>query len=127
MADDARLKLDLRLSPAGEPDPAVLDDLIRLIRQGVATVPPSAPKVADPGECRPPDPGELGGLEQAVRSRIEQASAANQADVARRADLAAKPDAAPQLADEARAAAEQVVAAVQRAVLRGVAVRVPDR
>lgn len=127
---DPRVKLDLRLSPAdGEPDPAVLDDLVRLIRQGLATVPTAAPRVADAPGWRAPDPAEAAGvrgLETRAKHRIEQASAASQADADRRAALAAQPDSTPQLADEARAAAEQVVAAVQRAVLGGLAVRVPD-
>ena len=38
MAEDAKQKLELRFVPAeGEPDPALLDDLVRLIKQGIAT------------------------------------------------------------------------------------------
>src|SRR5436305_1318722 len=59
MADDPRLKLDLRLGPAdGPPDPALLDDLIRLIKQGVASAPKGAPGIADAAGYRKPDEDE---------------------------------------------------------------------
>lgn len=95
----------------------------------MATVPTAAPRVADAAGWRAPDPAEAAdvrGLETRVKHRIEQASAASQADADQRAAVAAQPESAAKLADDARAAAEQVVAAVQRAALRGLAVRVPD-
>lgn len=130
MADEPRLKLELRVGPADSPpDVAVLDDLVRLIRQGVTTAPKAAPQVADGPGFRQPTPDEqrdLRDLTSKVEHRIEQASAASVAAVARRAEVAAQPDGAAKLADESLKAAERVVSAVGRAVLRGVAVRVAD-
>lgn len=132
MDDDARLKLTFRLVPAdGRPaDPAVLDDIVRLIRQAVATAPKDAPRVAEPAEgFREPigdETRDLRGLEARIETRIQQASAASQAAVEKRAELARQPDSREKLADEARVAAERVVAAVQRAVLQRVNVSSPE-
>ena len=129
MADDARFKLELRLSPVnGAPDPLILDDIIRLIQQGILTARKDAPQITDPLEFHSPAPGneEARALVSNIRSRIEKASAESQAAVDKRAAVAATPDSEQPLADEARRAAEYVVAAVQRAILRGVKVRVSD-
>jgi hypothetical protein len=130
--DDAKLRLDLRLVPADDrpADPVVLDDIVRLIRQAVVTAPEEAPKVTEPAEgFRQPSADEnrdLRSLESRIKNRIEQASAESQAVIEKRAETAKQPDGEPRLKDEALRAAEQVVSAVQRAILRGVAVRVPE-
>ncbi len=127
MAEDAKLKLEVRLVPAeGEPNAALFDDLVRLIRQGAATVSNQAPPVSTAGEFVAPADKSQNELEAKVRSRIEQASAASQADVAKRAEVAQQPDGESKLADEALEAAANVVAAVYRLLHHGVAVRVPD-
>lgn len=132
MPDDASLKLDLRLVPADDrpADPAVLDDIVRLIRQAVATTPRDAPAVGEPvGGFREPTAEEtrnLRGLESKIKHRVEQASRESQAAAEKRAETAAQPDAGQKLAEESLRAAERLVAAVRRAILRGVAVRVPD-
>jgi hypothetical protein len=130
MADNARWILELRLSPVnGAPDPIILDDIIRLIQQGIHTAPKQAPQVADPPEFPPPDDEneEARALVSNIRSRIQKASAESQASVDKRAAVASTPNSEQQLAEESRRAAEYVVAAVQRAILRGVKVRLPDR
>jgi len=133
VADDARLKLTFRLVPADDrpADPAVLDDIVRLIRQAFATVPKDAPAVAVPvgGFHEPTDDQErraVRGLESRIENRIQEASAASQAAVEKRAETAARPDGRQQLADDALAAAERVVAVVQSALLRRVALRAPE-
>jgi hypothetical protein len=126
---DAKLKLSLRLAPADDrpADPVVIDDIIRLIKQAVATVPKDSPAVTAPADgFHPPTGEELRELDTKTQHRIEQASAASRAAVEQRAETAAQPDGDQKLAAEALAAAERVVSAVQRAVLRNVAVRVPD-
>ncbi|MDY3553979.1 hypothetical protein R5W24_003093 [Gemmata sp. JC717] len=110
----------------GAPDPVVLDDLVKLIRQGVATAPKQAPQMSTAGEFIAPSDGSQNSLETQVRHRIEQASNASVADVAKRAETAKQPDGEAQLADEALAAAQEVVAAVQRMLLRGIVVQVPE-
>jgi hypothetical protein len=133
VADDARLKLTFRLVPADDrpADPAVLDDIVRLVRQAVATVPKDAPSVTVPsaGFHEPTDEEkrEILGLESRIENRIQEASAASQAAVVKRAETAARPDGRQQLADDARAAAERVVAVVQSALLRRVALRVREQ
>ena len=127
MPEDATRKLDIRLVPAeGEPDAALLDDLIRLIKEGVVTAPKQAPQVSTAGEFVVPPDNSQNALETRIKHRIEQASNASEADVAKRAETAKQPDGDAKLAEEALAAALNVVAAVQRAVIRGVAVRVPE-
>ncbi|QJW94290.1 hypothetical protein [Frigoriglobus tundricola] len=127
MSEDAKQKLDLRLVPAeGEPDIALLDDLVRLIKQGVVTAPKQAPQVNTTGEFAAAPDHSQNALETRIKHRIEQASNASEADVAKRAEIAKQPDGDARLAEEALAAAQNVVAAVQRAILRGIAVRVPD-
>jgi hypothetical protein len=129
VAGDPDRKLEYRVVPAdAPPDHQVLDDLIRLVRQGIATASDKYPQVSDGSGFRTPDPGDqrdLGSVEAKVKHRIEQASQESQAAVAERAKLAARPDSDQKLADEARKAAELVVSAVQRALLRGVRVQVP--
>lgn len=129
MAELASLKLSLRLTPAeGEPDAALLDDLIRLVKQAVAT--PPVP-VTDPpaGEVHPPT-GEaqkaLASLESKIKHRIEQASAESRRQVEQRAALVQQPDGEQKARDMALAAAQQVVSAVHRAMLRGVIVSTPE-
>lgn len=127
MAEDAKLKLDVRLVPAeGEPDPALLDDLIRLIKQAVVTAPPQAPQVSTTGEFYVADDNSQNALETKIKHRIEQASADSQAEVQKRAELAKQPDGEAKLATEALEAARNVVSAVQRTIIRGVEVRVSD-
>lgn len=127
MAEDATRQLELRLVPAeGAPDAALFDDLVRLIQQGVATAPKQAPQVATTGSFIAPADKSQNALEAKVCSRIDEASKASEAAVAKRAEVAQRPDGDTQLADEALAAAQDVVAAVQRMLLRGIAVRVPE-
>lgn len=132
MADDAKLKLTFRLVSAdGRPaDPVVLDDIVRLIRQAVATAPKDAPTVAAPthGFREPPnedDARTLRGLEAKIENRIQEASAASQKAVELRAGTAVQPDGPQKLAAESLAAAQRVVSAVQRAILQRVAVTAP--
>ncbi|MDY3561505.1 hypothetical protein R5W23_002783 [Gemmata sp. JC673] len=126
MTEDAKQKFELRLVPAeGAPDPVVFDDLVKLIRQGIATAPKQAPQISTSSEFDLPPDNSQNPLETQVRHRIEQASNASVADVAKRAEIAKQPDGEAQLADEALAAAQEVVAAVQRMLLRGIAVQVP--
>ncbi|HUR54126.1 MAG TPA: hypothetical protein VMZ71_08340 [Gemmataceae bacterium] len=130
MPDVAEKQLDLRLVPAeGPPDPQVLDDIIRLIKQAVVTLPKDAPQLAAEGELRPPTPDEqpeVNAAEAKIKHRIEQASRESQAFVEKRAETAVQPDGEQKLAEESLKAARRVVSAVQRAILRGVAVRVPE-
>ncbi len=127
MPEDAKLQLDVRLVPAeGEPDPALLDDLVRLIKQGIVTAPPQAPQVSTNGEFHAPPDNSQNALQAKVIKRIDEASKASEADVAKRAETAKQPDGEQKLADKSLAAAQNVVAAVQRAIIRGIAVRVPD-
>lgn len=127
MAEEAKQKLDLRLVPAeGESDAALLDDLVRLIKQGSATAPKQAPQVGTAGEFAAPPDNSQNALETRIKHRVEQASNASEADVAKRAEVAQRPDGEQKIAEEALAAAQNVVAAVQRAVLRGIAINAPD-
>ena len=127
MPEDARLKLDVRLVPAeGKPDPALLDDLVRLIWQGTVTAPPQTPRVSTADEFHTPPDNSRVALETKIKHRIAQASVESQAAVAKRAETAKQPDGKQKLADESLAAAQNVVAAVQRAIIRGIAVRVSD-
>lgn len=129
MAELANLKLQLRLTPVeGEPDAALLDDLIRLVKQAVAT--PPAPVTETPaGEFHPANDEEqkaLAGLESKIKHRIEQASAESRQQVEQRAELVQQPDGEQKARDAALVAAQQVVSAVHRAMLRGVIVTTPD-
>jgi hypothetical protein len=125
--EDAKQKLDIRLVPAeGEPDAALLDDLVRLIKQGVFTAPKQAPQVSTAGAFVAPADNSQSALENKITSRIDQASRTSEADVAKRAEIAKQPDGEQKLAEESLAAAQNVVAAVQRAIIRGIAVNVPD-
>jgi hypothetical protein len=127
MAEDAKLKLDVRLVPAeGKPDAALLDDLVRLIRQSVVTAPPQAEQPSTAGNFTAPPDNSQNALETKIKHRIAQASAESQAAVAKRAETAKQPDGEAKLAAEALEAAQQVVSAVQRAIIRGVAIRVPE-
>ena len=126
MPEDAKQRLDIRLVPAeGEPDAALLDDLVRLIKQGVLTAPKQAPQVSTAGEFTAPPGNSQNALETKIKHRIEQTSNASEAEVAKRAETAKLPDGEAKLAEESLAAAQGVVAAVQRAILRGITVRVP--
>ena len=123
MPEEATRKLDIRLVPAeGAPDAALLDDLVRLIKQGVVTAPKQAPQVSTTGEFVTPPDNSQNALETKIKHRIAQASVASEADVAKRAETAKLPDGEAKLAEESLAAAQNVVAAVQRAVLRGIVV-----
>lgn len=130
MSEDAKLKLDLRLVPAeGQPDAALLDDLVRLIRQGIITAPPGVTLPITGGEFSKPsgDDNSQNDLEAKVKHDVEQASNASQGAVEKRAEIAAQPDGDAKLSAEALEAAQAVVAAVQRAMIRGIAVAVPER
>jgi hypothetical protein len=127
MVEDAKLKLELRLVPiAGEPNAAVFDDLIRLIQQGIVTAPKDVPQVHTTGEFQLPTDNSQNDLEAKIKHSIEQASADSRAAVEKRVELAAQPDGEAKLAAESLEAAQGVVAAVQRAIIRGVVVQVPD-
>ncbi|HVL12720.1 MAG TPA: hypothetical protein VM529_09150 [Gemmata sp.] len=127
MAEDAKLKLDVRLVPAeGEPDPALFDDLVRLIKQGIATAPKDVPQVTTAGEFHTPPDNSQNAIETRTKHRIEQASKASEADVTKRAETAKLPDGEQKLAEESLAAAQNVVAAVQRALIRGITIRIPE-
>ena len=127
MPEDATRKLDVRLVPAeGAPDVALLDDLVRLIKQGVLTAPKQAPQVNTTGEFIVPPDNSRSVLQNKIMAHVDQASEASKADVAKRAEVARQPDGEAKLAEEALAAAQGVVAAVQRAIIRGITVRVPD-
>ena len=130
MANEPEIELRLRLVPAeGPADPQVIDDLIRLIQQGVATAPKQAPLIATDTELHEPTEDQkrdLSNVVVQVKHRIEQASNDSQEAVAKRNELAKQPDGEAKLREEALAAAEQVVAAVQRAILQGVLPRVPE-
>lgn len=130
MAKPATMKLEFRLAPSsGEPNTEVLDDLVKLVRQAVATAPPDSPQLETEGEFRPPE-GEaeksLRGLESRIKHRIEQAAGASQKLMGQRETKSSQLDGVEKLATEATRAAEAVVAAVQRARLRGVIVSVPS-
>jgi hypothetical protein len=130
VADDAKLKLTFRLVPADDrpADPVVLDDIVRLIRQAAATAPKDVPKVTEPADgFRAPadDEGrDVRGLESRIENRVQQASAASQGLVERRALTASQLDGQQMLAEQSLEAAERVIAAVQGALFRAVAVRV---
>jgi len=131
VADDAELKLTFRLVPTDDQpaDPAVLDDIIRLLRQAHATLPPDAPRVTRPADgFVAPDESHPGAraLESKIKHRVEQDSAASQSLVDQRARIAQQPDGNRRLADEALAAAQRVVAAAQAAMFRGTIARLPD-
>jgi len=130
MAEPATMKLEFRLAPSsGEPNSEVLDDLVKLVRQAVATAPPDSSRIEADGEFHPPEgEGErsLRGLESRIKHRIEQATGASQKLIEQRETLTHQPDGAAILAAEATRAAEAVVAAVQRARIRGMAVTTPS-
>lgn len=127
MSEPAKLQLDVRLVPAeGKPDAALLDDLVRLIQQGVATAPKDWQRIDSTGTFEPPPDNSQNDLEAKVRHDIEQASLASQSVIENRAETAKQPDGEVKLAEEALEAARQVVAAVQRAMIRGVGLRLPE-
>jgi hypothetical protein len=131
VADEAELKLTLRLVPADDKpaDPLVLDDIVRLILQAQAPLPAESPRVVPPTEgFRPAGDADRAarGLESKIKHRIEQDSAASQAAIEERARFAQEPDGKQKLAEKSLAAAQRVVSAVQAAILRRTTVRVPD-
>ncbi len=130
MAEPATLKLEFRLAPSsGEPNSEVLDDLVKLVRQAVATAPPDSSRIEADGEFRPAEGEEersLRGLESRIKHRIEQGAGASQKLIEQHESLTHQPDGAATLTAEATRAAEAVVAAVQRARIRGVIVTVPS-
>jgi len=129
VTNDAELKLTLRLVPVdGQPaDPVVLNDIILLIRQAVATAPKDAPKISEPTHgFRSTSQAEkpaLQALESRVESRVQEASAKSRATVTERELTANLPDGSQKLAEASRAAAENLVSAVQGALCRRVVVR----
>jgi hypothetical protein len=121
MAADARLKLELRLIPTeGEPNAALFDDLIRIIQRGIVTAPKDVPHVIASEEFQLPTGKSQNHLEANIKHRIEQASADSRKAVEKQQDDEAK------RADESLEVARQGVAAVQRAIIRGVVVQVFD-
>jgi hypothetical protein len=128
MAEDARVKLELRFVPTdGQPPNAPLfDDLIRLIRQGIVTVPIGVPQVNVSGEYLPPTDKSQAKLETGIKHRIEQTSADSWMVFEKRKEIAAQPDGEAKLAAESLEAAQQVVSAVQRAIIRGIVVQIPE-
>jgi hypothetical protein len=132
MDDSALLKLTCRLVPADEQpaDPVVFDDIVRLIGQAIATAAKDWPRVSEPAagfqEPRDDEKRELRSLESKIESRIQESSAASQATIEKRAQTASQPNGPQLLMDQSLDAAQQLVAAVQRAILRNVAVRVVE-
>ena len=129
MADNAELKLTLRLVPVDGQlaDPVVLNDIILLIRQAVATAPKDAPKIAEPTHgfrlTRQEEKPALQALESRIENRIQETSAKSRAAVEKRELTANQSDAKQQLAEDSLAAAANVVSAVQGALFRRVALR----
>lgn len=125
MSDEAQIQLTLRLTPADDKpaDPFVFDDIVRLIRQAVATAPKQVPIVTIPSEgFRKPDGADeqrIRSFETRIEHRIEQASAASQAAVEKRLEVGNDPD-------QSLEAAQQLISAVQRALLQSVVLRLPD-
>jgi hypothetical protein len=127
MPEVAKLQLDVRLVPAeGTPDPVLLDDLVRLIQQGIVTASKDLPGIDSSGEFQSPPDNSQNDLEAKVRHDVEQASRDSQSAIEKRAATAKQPDGEAGLAEESLEAARQVVAAVQRAMIRGVGVRLPE-
>jgi hypothetical protein len=127
MAEDAKLKLELRLVPTeGEPNAALFDDLIRLIQQGILTAPQGITQIETSGEFLPPTDKSLGKLETGIKSRIDQNCTASQSLVEKRKEIAGQLDGEAKLATESLEAAQVVVSAVRRAIIRGIAVQVSD-
>jgi hypothetical protein len=130
--DSAILKLTCRLVPADDrpADPVVFDDIVRLINQAIATAAKDWPRVSEPAagfqEPRDDEKRGLRSFESKIESRIQESSAASQAAIEKRAQTAIRSDGPRVLADESLETARQVVAAVQRAILRRVVVRVID-
>jgi hypothetical protein len=125
MAEDARLNLKLRLVPSrGEPDAALFDDLVRLIKEGILIAPKDVPQVNATGDFHLPNDQSQAKLETGIRHRIDQASAASQSLVEKRKEVLAQPDGEAKLATESLEAAQGVVSAVQRAIIRGIVVQV---
>lgn len=127
MIDDSDIKLTLQLTPAeGEPDPQLLDDLIRLVKQAILTSPQQIPSGGDFESPSESNGKPLLGLESKIKHHIEQASAASRTLVEQRVALAQQPDADAKLAEDSRQKAQQVISAVQRAMMRGINVTIPD-
>ena len=126
MTPDPARELALTLVTADGPaDPQVLDDIIRLIRQGLATA--TTPPVPAVGPTRPagPDEADVREAESQIKHRIAQDGTASELLVQRRATVAAQPDAAEKLAEEARLAADAVLSAVKAALMHGIRVERP--
>lgn len=125
MSDEAQIQLTLRLTPADDKpaDPLVFDDIVRLIRQAIATAPKQVPTVMAPsgGFRKPRGEGEQRsrGLETRIKHRIEQASAASEAAVEKRLEVGDEPN-------QSLEAAQQLISAVQRALLQSVVLRLPE-
>lgn len=126
MAEPATMKLEFRLAPSsGEPNAEVLDDLVKLVRQAVATAPPDSPEIRVDAEFRPAE-GEERNLVRIIGQIDLAAAAVSPKLIDQREATSSQPNGAEKLATEATRAAEAVVAAVQRARLRGVIVTVPS-
>ncbi len=127
MAIESAVGLSLHLTPSeGEPDAQLLDDLIRLVKQAIATTPSATTSIPALQTANDVERRELRGLESKIKHRIEQASAASRVLVEQRAALAQQPDAEAQLAEDSRAKAQRVVAAVRNALMKGIVVKIPD-
>jgi hypothetical protein len=130
MPDVAAHKFEIRLAPTeGEADPVLIDDILRLIRQAIATASPQVEVPAMNGEFTKPDEEEqqsLRQLDSSIKHRIEQASAESRTLVEARAAKAAQPVSEAEIAEESIDAAANLVSAVQRAMIRGLRITVPD-
>jgi len=131
MADDAELMVELKLVPMEQPaDSLVLDDIVCLIRQAIATAPENAPKVATPiqgfrdftDECR----ATLLDFESRTVERIREASTNSRLAVESRKLRVDLPGAKQMLAEDSLTAAANLVSAVQGAIYRRVSVRAAD-
>ena len=125
MSDEAQIQLTLRFMPVDDKpaDPLVFDDIVRLIRQAVLTAPKQVPTVKAPSEGfhkpRGEDEQRIRGLETRIKHRIEQATAASQAAVEKRLEVGDEPN-------QSLEAAQQLISAVQRALLQSVVLRLPE-
>jgi hypothetical protein len=127
MTENAKLKLELRLVPTeGEANAALFDDMIRLIKQGIVTAPEGVPQMNTSGEFHPSTDNSQEKLATKIRHRIDQATESSRAAVEKRKEVAVQPDGEEKLAAESLEAAEGLISAVQRAIIRGVAVQVAD-
>jgi len=130
MVTAAAQKFEIRLAPKeGEPDALVFDDIIRLIQQAVVTASPQIKVPSIRGEfVRSSEENQpsVRQLDSSIKHRIEQASADSRKLVEAREEIAQQPNSEPQLAQESLDAAANLIAAVQRAMIRGLRISIPE-